>query len=651
MIVKDEVDVLGPCLESCRDLIDYWVICDTGSTDGTQELIRRELDGIPGELHQHPWVDFGHNRTELMKLARGRAEYLLILDADTTLEADPRALENLTADAYLLRHTDAIQYHTKRLVSGRLEWRYVGVAHEYIVCDQERATERLDEVTIRSWSVGGARKGRWQRDAEVLEAEVKRVPTDERSMFYLAQTYRDMGLQNDDPETLALAVDRYERRTHMGGWVEETYYAWHQVGVLSAHLGDWPKAADAFITAWETRPVRLEAVHDLAVGLLERKHYHAAHQFTRLASGMRPLPMPDDLLFVTPWIYEWGLLFQYSISAYWRGEYDVAISACKRLLGMEALPDSHRRQTQRNMQYAVRERTREAAQQMRSGRKWTHAGHPTRGRATTRDFTPPQLRDPELAERLATLCGLSERDVEQRLLSPGAPIDVYVEPLEPWPLRIRPGTSDLRVLDEAYSGLDHLPAEELAEPQVIVDLGAHIGATAAHLGHLYPSALIVAVELDRSNAELCAHNLAPLEHRVTVVTAAIAPQDGSVCYGTSDDHAAHRAQESGDASVVALSLDTLLDRTAHGMVVDYMKVDIPGSEGQVIRVGGRWSTRVSSIKVALYDDYAFARAEEDLSTLGFKTERTEGLGLWIAGMRSDARVRAGGRLRGLGRTG
>jgi len=43
MIVKDEADVLERCFDSCRGLIDRWVICDTGSTDGTQDLIRRAL--------------------------------------------------------------------------------------------------------------------------------------------------------------------------------------------------------------------------------------------------------------------------------------------------------------------------------------------------------------------------------------------------------------------------------------------------------------------------------------------------------------------------------------------------------------------------------------------------------------------------------
>ena len=52
MIVRDEAGTIERCLESCRPAIDYWVICDTGSTDRTPELIRGALAGIPGELHR-----------------------------------------------------------------------------------------------------------------------------------------------------------------------------------------------------------------------------------------------------------------------------------------------------------------------------------------------------------------------------------------------------------------------------------------------------------------------------------------------------------------------------------------------------------------------------------------------------------------------
>ena len=76
MIVKDEARVIERCLASVLPLIDYWVIVDTGSTDGTQEKIRKFFEnvGIPGELHERPWKDFGHNRSEALELARSKAD-------------------------------------------------------------------------------------------------------------------------------------------------------------------------------------------------------------------------------------------------------------------------------------------------------------------------------------------------------------------------------------------------------------------------------------------------------------------------------------------------------------------------------------------------------------------------------------------------
>jgi glycosyltransferase involved in cell wall biosynthesis len=382
MIVKDEVDVLERCFDSCRELIDRWVICDTGSTDGTQDLIRRALAGIPGELHEHDWIDFGHNRSELMRTAYSRADYLLLLDADmTVMQYEPPPV--LTADSYLLRQGDELsEYRNKRLVRGDLHWRYVGSTHEYIDCtDVEESVERLDSIVIEHHADGRSRRHKFERDLHLLSEDLRRDPNNSRAVFYLAQTYRDIGAESNDRTKLGLALEHYRRRAELDGWAEEAYVARHQVGVLSARLGDWPGAVDAFLSAWEQRPARLEAVHDLAVGLRERGLHRGAHQFTRLAADLRPLPVPDDLLFVAPWIYEWGMLFEYSITAYWCGEFNTSILACKRLLAIGSLPEPHRRQTRANLQHAFRERVRQAAEQPPPPpRRLPHAGTPTRGR-------------------------------------------------------------------------------------------------------------------------------------------------------------------------------------------------------------------------------------------------------------------------------
>src|ERR1700722_13597203 len=75
MIVKNESHVIERCLASVKGIIDYWVIVDTGSTDGTQEIITNYLKDIPGELIERPWKNFGFNRTEALLLAREKGDY------------------------------------------------------------------------------------------------------------------------------------------------------------------------------------------------------------------------------------------------------------------------------------------------------------------------------------------------------------------------------------------------------------------------------------------------------------------------------------------------------------------------------------------------------------------------------------------------
>ena len=90
MIVKNESQVIKKCLESVKDYIHYWVICDTGSTDGTQQIIKEEMEryNIPGELHESEWKDFGTNRSESLALSKGKCDYRLIIDADDILEVE-----------------------------------------------------------------------------------------------------------------------------------------------------------------------------------------------------------------------------------------------------------------------------------------------------------------------------------------------------------------------------------------------------------------------------------------------------------------------------------------------------------------------------------------------------------------------------------
>ena len=58
MIIKDSGEPLKEVLESVKPYIDSWCILDTGSTDGSQEIVKNVLSSIPGKLHQEYFVDF-----------------------------------------------------------------------------------------------------------------------------------------------------------------------------------------------------------------------------------------------------------------------------------------------------------------------------------------------------------------------------------------------------------------------------------------------------------------------------------------------------------------------------------------------------------------------------------------------------------------
>lgn len=88
MIVKNESKVIVRCLGSVKPYIDSWIIVDTGSTDGTQDIIRNFYEDVPGSVEERPWVDFAHNRNEALVLAKLKfpeADYILTIDADEVL--------------------------------------------------------------------------------------------------------------------------------------------------------------------------------------------------------------------------------------------------------------------------------------------------------------------------------------------------------------------------------------------------------------------------------------------------------------------------------------------------------------------------------------------------------------------------------------
>lgn len=312
MIVKDEAAGIAATLTAARPYLDAWTIIDTGSTDGTPDLIRASLYGVPGTLYARPWVNFGVNRSEAFALARGTADWLLALDADMAVTIDPTFRPDPSLDAYLIEMGNAdFSWRLPLLLRGDLPWRSVGPVHEYTALpDRDYVRKPTDAVRIAM--PGGDRsspaKSRWH--AELLEGADQDDP---RTVFYLAQTYRELGDSR--------ALPTYRRRAAMDGWPEETFVAAYEAAMLEP----WPARAVSLMDVWERRPHRLEPLHALARDLNAHGLHHAAYG---LLAGIKPTDPPTEL-FVRPSVWAWGIRFEQSIAAWWTGH----VAQSRRLSG------------------------------------------------------------------------------------------------------------------------------------------------------------------------------------------------------------------------------------------------------------------------------------------------------------------------------
>lgn len=332
MIVKNEATVIERLIDSVKGHISSWCIVDTGSTDGTQDLIREALFDLPGRLIEEPWIDFATNRTQALTASKVLdADWLLLMDADWTAEFSENfeeELDKFASEQAMIMLVGEVEYRLPKLVRANHPWRYVGRVHEHITSDTEFDRAPFDHLVLNPHSENRDRRpSREAQDIKFLNMDLADNPENGRTVFYLAQTYKDMG-------KLGKAIKYYKQRVAMGGWDEETYYAQYQIGVLQDKLNN-PDAVLSLETAWEMRPQRAEAACHLA------RHHRIAGNI-RLAwlwsyAGYS-VSKPEDLLFVDNATYEWYAAFEYADALWRNGTLGLAKTIVEEALSCTTIP-------------------------------------------------------------------------------------------------------------------------------------------------------------------------------------------------------------------------------------------------------------------------------------------------------------------------
>ncbi|MGG0643101.1 glycosyltransferase family 2 protein [Sporosarcina gallistercoris] len=277
MIVKDEEEVIGRCLDSVKDLVDEINIIDTGSTDRTKKIVRTFTERV----FDFSWTDhFGEARNYSFQQAT--KEYVLWLDADDIFMPEDRekfkALkQQLTSDYdaitmdYNLSFDEEGQVASSlkrhRLVKKENNFVWIGAVHEYLavsgnIFDSEVAVTHLplNHDCNRNLRI---------YENQLASGEI----LSNRDIFYYANELVD------HQEFKVATLYYHEFLDSEAGWVEDNIRACFRLADCYHKLGQPKKAMDATLHSLTYDVPRPEACCRLGYYFMERTNNEAAIQW------------------------------------------------------------------------------------------------------------------------------------------------------------------------------------------------------------------------------------------------------------------------------------------------------------------------------------------------------------------------------------
>jgi tetratricopeptide (TPR) repeat protein len=320
LMIKNESRIVRRAIASALPVVDAVCVCDTGSTDNTVELLTTHFPTlpVPAKLYTHTWTNFGVNRSLSFTAAQDfcaslgwnpATTYALALDADMELKVTPSFQKQaLNKKGYsLIQKAGTLHYTNMRLMCLDQGWRCLGATHEYWDGPNE-GTLDATQIWIDDKNDGGCKADKFERDERLLLAELAEQPTNARTHFYLAQTYKCL-------QQHTKAIEFYKKRIALGGWWEEVWDSHYMIAKMYLELNK-PEKAELWVQrAQKVSNYRAEALYLLVHHFRCQPHdqWKAMHYYREA----KKIPKPTVALFLESAVYDYLLDYEYTVLQYY----------------------------------------------------------------------------------------------------------------------------------------------------------------------------------------------------------------------------------------------------------------------------------------------------------------------------------------------
>ena len=331
-IAKNEAKFAERFIASCSGADGVYVL-DTGSTDGTPELLRALGAHVETAIID-PWR-FDVARNASLAMLPEDADVCICLDLDEVLcpgwrEALEAAWTPGTTRArytYVWSHTpdggDGVVFYADK-IHARHGYHWAHPVHEVLTADAPESCITIPELRVEHWPDEHKSRGQY---LPLLELSVAENPDDDRNMHYLGREYMFHGRWGD-----AIATLMRHLAMPSATWKAERAASMRYIARCCDALGDWQSAVHWLERAAEEAPTQREAPYVLATLYYRREDWPLCRYW-----AMRTLHITarDNNYMTEPEVWGAEPYDLMAIASWQLGHIDDAIRAAEQALELE----------------------------------------------------------------------------------------------------------------------------------------------------------------------------------------------------------------------------------------------------------------------------------------------------------------------------